>query len=564
MNVLGVSCFYHDSAACLIKDGKVISAASEERFNRQKNSPVFPLQAINFCLQAGGLTVYDVDHIGFYEKPFLKFSRVIVSHLQAYPFSFKHFLDTIPHWIQDRLIMPIIFKREVGFEKEPLFIKHHLSHAASAFLVSPFEEAVILTADAVGEWSTMACGTGRGNEIKMLKEIHFPDSLGLLYTAVTTYLGFEAHEGEGKVMGLAGFGNPTYLDKFKKIVKVYPDGSFKIDQSFFGFNQGFRMYSKKFVKLFGKERKKEETIEGRHCDIAASLQRFSEDVLISICRSLHKDLKIDRLCLAGGLFLNCVANSRILEETPFKEVFIQPAAGDSGGALGVASYIYNTLLNNPRSYVMEDAYLGPDFSANQIRRILLNKGLNFKELTEDNLAKQIAEKISQDKIVGWFQGKMEFGPRALGSRSIIANPCNPHMKDLLNSKVKKRESFRPYAPAILEERTRDFFLAKQFSPFMLLAAQVREDKKKIIPAVTHIDGTARVQTVSKKVNPRFWNLIKEFENITGIPLVINTSFNLKEEPIACSPWDALNGFLKSEMDILVLGNFVLEKPATIT
>ena len=559
MNVLGISCFYHDSAACLIKDGRVIAAASEERFSRKKNSPDFPIYAINFCLQAGNLTVYDIDCIGFYEKPFLKFYRVILSHLRAYPFSLNNFLDTLPHWLQGRLIMPLIFKKEVGFDGQILFIKHHLSHAASTFLVSPFDEAVILTADAVGEWATMTYGIGRGNEIKVLKEIHFPDSLGLLYTAVTTYLGFEALEGEGKVMGLAGYGKPNHLDKFRKIVKVYPDGSFKIDQGFFGFNQGSRMYSREFVKLFGKDRKAGEEIEERHCDIAASLQSFIEGVLINISRNLYKDFKTDKLCLAGGLFLNCIANARIMEETPFREVFIQPAAGDSGGALGVASYIYNTLLNNPRCYAMEDAYLGPDFSTNQIRRALLNSGSSFKELTEDSLIKYIAEKISQDKIIGWFQGKMEFGPRALGNRSIIANPCNPNMKDLLNAKVKERESFRPYAPAVLEERVRDFFLAKQFSPFMLLAAQVREDKKKIIPAVTHIDGTARVQTVSKKVNPKFWNLIKEFENITGIPLVINTSFNLTGKPIVCSPQDALDDFLKSKMDILVLDNFVLEK-----
>jgi len=559
MNILGISCFYHDSAACLVKDGKIIAAASEERFNRQKNSSNFPIQAINFCLQAGGLTINDIDYLGFYEKPFLKFYRVILDHLWAYPFSFKNFLDTVPHWLQDRLIMPLIFKKEIGFEGEIIFIKHHLSHAASTFLVSPFEEAVILTADAVGEWTTMSYGIGKGNRIKILKEIHYPDSLGLLYTAVTTYLGFEALEGEGKVMGLAGYGKPKFLDNFKQIVHVYPDGSFRINQRFFGFNKGSRMYSKRFVKLFGKERKVGEEIEERHCDIAASLQRFTEDTLIGISRKLHKDFDINKLCLAGGLFLNCVANGRIMEETPFKEVFIQPAAGDSGGALGVASYIYNTLLGNPRNYVMIDAYLGPEFSNSQIRKILINQSLNFKELTDDSLIKYAAQEIFQDKIIGWFQGSMEFGPRALGNRSILANPCNPDMKDILNSKVKSRESFRPYAPAVLEERVHDFFLAKQFSPFMLLAAQVRKDKEKIIPAVTHIDGTARVQTVSKKVNPKFWNLIKEFENITGIPLVINTSFNLKGEPIVCSPSDALNVFLKSKMDILVLGNFVLEK-----
>lgn len=559
MNVLGISCFYHDSAACLVKDGKIIAAASEERFNRQKNSSNFPIQAINFCLQAGDLTINDIDYLGFYEKPFLKFYRVILDHLWAYPFSFKNFLDTVPHWLQDRLIMPLIFKKEIGFEGETIFIKHHLSHAASTFLVSPFEEAVILTADAVGEWTTMSYGIGKGNRIKILKEIHYPDSLGLLYTAVTTYLGFEALEGEGKVMGLAGYGKPKFLDNFKEIVHVYPDGSFRINQRFFGFNKGSRMYSKRFVKLFGKERKAGEEIEERHCDIAASLQRFTEDILIGILRKLHKDFDINKLCLAGGLFLNCVANGRIMEETLFKDVFIQPAAGDSGGALGVALYIYNTLLGNPRNYVMVDAYLGPEFSNSQIRKILANQNLNFHELTDDDLVKYVAQEIFQNKIIGWFQGKMEFGPRALGNRSILANPCNPNMKDILNSKVKSRESFRPYAPAVLEERVADYFKAEQFSSFMLLAVKVKENRKAIIPAVTHIDGTARVQTVNKMTNPKFWNLIKAFGDISGIPVVINTSFNLHGEPIVCSPSDALNVFLKSKMDMLVLGNFVLEK-----
>jgi carbamoyltransferase len=559
VNILGISCFYHDSAACLVKDGKVVAAASEERFNRQKNSPLFPIQAINSCLQAADLTAYDIDHLGFYEKPFLKFYRVILSHLRAYPFSFKNFLDTMPHWLQDRLIMPLLFKNEIGFDGEAMFIPHHLSHAASTFLVSPFTEAVILTADGVGEWATMSYGIGKGNQIKILKEMHYPDSLGLLYTAVTTYLGFEALEGEGKVMGLAGYGKPRFLDNFKEMVKVYPDGSFRIDRRFFGFNEGSRMYSKGFVKLFGRERRKDEEIQERHCDIAASLQRFTEDILVGISRDLYSTFKIDRLCLAGGLFLNCVANSRILEETPFKEVFIQPAAGDSGGALGAAVYIYNTLLGNARNYTMTDAFLGPGFSDSHIRNILRHQRLEYKEFADDDLARYIAEKIFQNKIVGWFQGKMEFGPRALGNRSILANPCNPGMKDLLNTKVKKRESFRPYAPVVLEERAADYFEAKQFSPFMLLAAKVREDKKTLLPAVTHIDGTARVQVVNKITHPKLCGLLEAFEHLSSIPVIINTSFNLRGEPIVCMPAHALDVFFRSKMDILVLGNFVLEK-----
>ena len=559
MNILGISCYYHDAAACLLRDGKIVAAAQEERFNREKYSPVFPINAINFCLQAGDLTIYDIDYIGFFEKPFLKFSRVILSHLRSYPFSLKNFLDTLPSWLEDRLIMPLVLKKEVAFEGKVLFIKHHLSHAASAFLVSPFQEAAILTADALGEWATMTYGFGKGSDIRVLKEIRYPDSLGLLYTAVTTYLGFGALRGEGKVMGLAGYGKPRYIDKFREIVTVKPDGSFRLDSRFFGFNKGFRMYSRKFVKTFGKEREPEGKIEERHCDIAASLQKFIEETLITIARNLYNDTRMEKLCLAGGLFLNCVANSKILEETPFKEVFIQPAAGDSGGALGVASYIYHSILGNPRNYVMTDAYLGPYFTEKQLRRTLINHNLDFKELNDSDLVKYIAKELSQNKIVGWFQGRMEFGPRALGNRSILANPCNPDMKELLNSKVKKRESFRPYAPAVLEEKAGELFKLENSSPFMLLAPQVKEGKEELIPGVTHIDGTARVQTVSKSTNPRFWRLIKEFENITGVPVIINTSFNLRGEPIVCTPEDAISCFQRSQMDCLVLGNYVIEK-----
>ncbi len=558
MNILGISCFYHDSAACLLRDGKIVAAASEERFNRQKNSPQFPSQAADYCLQAGDISVYDLDYIGFYEKPFLKFSRVILSHLKDYPFSLKGFLDTIPFWLQDRLIMPLVFKKELGFQGKILFIKHHLSHACSAFLVSPFDEAAILTADGVGEWATMTYGLGYGQNIKITKEIHFPDSLGLLYTAVTTFLGFEALEGEGKVMGLAGYGKPRYADNFKEIVEVKSDGSFRLDRRFFSFSRDGRMYTHKFVKMFGDERIPESEIEERHCDIAASLQQFTEETLISIVRNMHKEVGLNKLCLAGGLFLNCVANSRIMEDTPFKEVFVQPAAGDSGGALGVAAYIHYSLLNNPREYVMTHAYLGQDFSAIQIERLLINQGATYLKLEEDELCRYVAKKISEDKIIGWFQGRMEFGPRALGNRSILANPCNPGMKDLLNSRVKEREPFRPYAPAVLEERAGDFFILTGDSPFMLLSFRVRAEKKDLIPAVTHIDETARVQTVSKKTNPRFWNLIKEFENITGVPLIINTSFNLRGEPMVCNPEDALSCFQRSSMDCLVLGNYVVE------
>jgi len=559
MNILGISCFYHDSAACLIKDGVIVAAAQEERFNRIKNSCEFPISAINFCIQKADITFNDIDYVGFYEKPFFKFYRVLSNHLKDWPFSFSNFLDTIPKWLQDRLIIPLILEKEIGFKGKVLFIKHHLSHASSAFLVSPFEEAAILTCDGVGEWATLTCGFGRGNDVKICKELRYPNSLGLLYTALTAYLGFAANQEEGTVMALAGCGNPGYLDKFKKIFNVKPDGSFIIDTSYFGFNKGSRMYSRKFIKTFGKDRKSGDKIEERHRDIAASLQKFVEEALISIARALHNETKMDKLCLAGGSFLNCVANNKILEEASFKELFIQPAAGDAGGALGVASYIYHTILKKPRKHVMTHAYLGPEFSATEIRRALLTNNLNFQEFDESGLTKNIAEKLANNEIVGWFQGRAEFGPRALGNRSILANPCNPNIKGLLNSKVKKREPFRPYAPAVLEERANEFFEMRCKSPFMLLAPKIKTEKKELIPGVTHVDGTARVQTVGKDTNQRLWQLIKEFENITGIPMIINTSFNLRGEPIVCTPEDAINSFKKSEMDCLVLGDYVIDK-----
>jgi carbamoyltransferase len=559
MNILGISCHYHDSAACLIRDGQVVVAVQEERFNRKKNTSEFPIHAINHCVLEGGITFADIDYIGFYEKSFLKFSRVIIDHLQAWPYSLNNFLQTMPYWLQDRLVLPLTLEKEIGFKGKVFFIKHHLSHAASAFLVSPFDEAAILTGDAVGEWATMTYGRGEAQDIQVLKEIQYPNSLGLVYTAVTTYLGFAAHEGEGTVMALAGCGRPKYLDKFKEIVKVKADGSHIIDTRFFGFNQGPRMYSRQFLKMFGPDRKLEATIEERHCDIAASLQKFTEETLLTITRYLYQETKLDKLCLAGGLFLNCVANSKILQQGLFKEIFIQPAAGDSGGALGAAAYTNNCILRNPRNYVMRHAYLGTGYLDAQIKRILLNRNIIFNEYSDDGLSKHVAQQIADDKIVGWFQGKMEFGPRALGNRSILADPRNPGIKEILNANVKKREPFRPYAPVVLEERAEEFFELPCRSLFMSLASMVKEGKKEVIPGVVHADGTARVQTVSKTTNQKLWQLIKEFENITGIPIIINTSFNLRGEPIVCTPEDAIDCFQRSKMDCLVLGNYVIER-----
>ncbi len=559
MNILGISCYYHDSAACLLQDGKVVAAVSEERFNRIKNSEVFPINAINYCIQAGGIAFGDLDYIGFYEKPFLKFSRVIIDHIRAYPFSLRSFLERIPNWLKDRLVLPLILKKELGFDKKVFFVKHHLSHAASAFLVSPFKEAAIITADGVGEWTTTTCGIGRGNDIKIIQEITYPDSLGLLYTAVTSYLGFLAHQGEGKVMGLAAYGQPRYLDKFYKIIQPKPDGSFRINQKFFGFNKGARMYSRQFINLFGKNRKANEGIKQCHCDIAASLQKVTEDTLINIANSLYLNTKMDNLCLAGGVFLNCVANNKIIENTPFSKVYIQPAAGDSGGALGVACCIENLILKRPRKFIMDSAYLGPEFSPIEIKRCLITRNFKFTEFNEDELLEFVAKRILDNKIVGWFQGRSEYGPRALGNRSILANPMFSGIKDLINKKVKKRESFRPYAPAILEEKMSEYFNLTQHSPFMLLAGEVIAEKRELIPGVMHVDKTARVQTVSKQVNPKFWRLIKAFETLTGIPILLNTSFNLRGEPIVCTPNDAVGTFLNSEMDYLVIGDFIASR-----
>ncbi|MFH0985846.1 MAG: carbamoyltransferase [Candidatus Omnitrophota bacterium] len=559
MNILGISCHYHDAAACLVRNGEIVAAAQEERFDRRKNSSAFPVHAINYCVQAAGITFADIDHIGFYEKPFLKFSRVLIDHLRAWPHSLGHFLKTMPHWLEDRLLLPLTLEKDLGYQGKVFFIKHHLSHAASAFLVSPFDEAAILTSDAVGEWTTMAYGYGRGSNIKISKEISYPHSLGLVYTAITTYLGFAAHEGEGTVMALAGCGKPTYLKALKDIVKVSADGSFAVDQRFFGFNHGGRMYSRRFVKMFGPDRKPEERIEPRHCDIAASVQKLTEEVLLAVARQVRQDTGMDRLCLAGGLFLNCVANTKILEAGLFKEVFIQPAAGDAGGSLGVAAYIDRCVLKNPKHSSMSHAYLGPSFSEEQIHRILLNHDAAFEVYEDEALASFVAKQIAENKVVGWFQGHMEFGPRALGNRSILGNPCHPGMKEILNDKVKKREPFRPYAPVVLQERAREFFDLECLSPFMLLAPQVRDEKKSLIPGIVHVDGSARVQTVGRDTNPKLWQLIKAFEAITGVPVIINTSFNLRGEPVAGSPEDALRCFFESDMDLLVLGNHVVAK-----
>ncbi|HNW44495.1 MAG TPA: carbamoyltransferase N-terminal domain-containing protein [Elusimicrobiales bacterium] len=559
MNILGISAYYHDSSACLTRDGEIAAAAQEERFSRRKNTPDFPRAAINYCLQSGGITVSDLDCVAFYEKPFLKFARVLTGHIGAWPRSLDSFMTAMPLWLKDRLSLPLTLKDDTGYDGKVFYIRHHLSHAASAFLPSPFENAAIITADAVGEWATTSCGTGRGSEITLDREIKFPDSLGLLYTAVTTYLGFEAHEGEGKVMGLAGCGRPVYLEKFRRLAQVAEDGSYRLNQDYFSFYGGSRMYSPRLEELLGPARAPEGPLDERHADIAASLQKFTEDLLVRMARDLRARTGLEDLCLAGGVFLNCVANQKILENSGFRNLFIQPAAGDCGGALGAALYAANCLSNKPRAAAMTHACLGPEFSQREIERALNSAGLPAPRLSDGELFERTAGLLAAGRVTGWFQGRMEFGPRALGNRSILGDPRNPEMPRLLNDRVKHREPFRPYAPAVLEEKAGDYFELRAPSPFMLLAPPVRKERAGLIPAACHADGTARVQTVGKPVNPRFYALIEAFERKTGVPIVLNTSFNRRGEPVVCEPAQAIKLYLETEMDALALGNFLLEK-----
>ncbi|NBX69494.1 MAG: hypothetical protein EBR01_11085 [Proteobacteria bacterium] len=559
MVILGLSSYFHDSAASLWVDGKLVAAAQEERFNRQKNTPVFPIQAINSCFQTAGLSPTEIDHIGFYEKPYYKFYRVIFDHLTSWPKSYPSFRRSLPKWFQERLSLPLTLQEELGFEKKTYFIPHHLSHAASSFFMSPFEEAAICTADSVGEWASLSCGTARGNTIQLLKEMRYPESLGLIYSAVTTYLGFKAHSGEGKVMGLASYGKPTLTKKFEEVVNVLPDGSFKIDPSFFPFNSGNKMFGQKMIDTFGPPRTPESEITDRHQDIAASLQEFFENTLVTITRKLHEETRLENLCLAGGVFLNCSANQKILERSGFKNLFIQPAAGDAGGALGVAAYINHAILKNPRTEPQESSSLGPKFSSSEIERALRSQGLNFKKLSPEDFLGTVSEALMRDQAVGWFQGRMEFGPRALGNRSILASPLTAKMRDYLNHQVKKREGFRPFGPVVCVEDAPNYFDLSIPSPFMLLAPKVKKEMQSRIPAVTHADETARIQTLTESQNPKLYRLLKVFGEKTGTPVLVNTSFNLRGEPIVCSPDDAVSCFKTSDLDALAIEDYWVEK-----
>jgi len=560
MNILGISALYHDSAACVLRDGEILAAASEERFTRKKHDSDFPLNAIRYVLGESGISIDDVDYVGFYDKPLVKFERILSTYISTFPKSFGSFRKAVPLWLKEKLWVPHTIHKKLDYDGEILFGEHHMSHAASAFLVSPYEEAAILTLDGVGEWATATQGVGKGNDITLLREIKFPHSLGLLYSAFTYFLGFKVNSAEYKVMGLAPYGEPKYFDLImKNLIDVAEDGSFKMNMDYFAYDYGLTMTNGKFSELFGVPvREGESKLEQVHKDIAASVQKVTEEVVLRQAMDLHRQTGLNKLCMAGGVALNCVANGRVVRETPFKEIFVQPAAGDAGGAIGVASYIYHTVLGNERKQVLKHAYLGPEFSTDEVREYLERQGQAYNEYSREELLKVTAKLIEEQNVVGWFQGRMEFGPRALGNRSILADARNEANRDTVNLKIKFRESFRPFAPTVLAEHSKDYFELDCDSPYMLLVAQVRESMRHI-PSVTHVDGSARIQTVNREQNELYYDLIKEFNNLTGCPVIINTSFNVRGEPIVCTPHDAYLCFMRTNMDYLVMDRFVLDK-----
>lgn len=560
VTVLGISCYYHDSAAALIRDGEVVAAVQEERFNRDRYSPQFPLQSVNYCLQQAGITILDVDEVAFYEKMYLKFQRTVIGHLCGYPFTLRNFLDTMPLWLKDRLAVSYDVEEQLTYKKPVLHVKHHLSHAGAAFLVSPFERAAILTVDGVGEYATATWGVGDGTRIQVKKELSYPHSLGLLYSIVTAFLGFRVFTGEGKVMALAELGEPTYLDHFRKLVHIAADGSFRLDTSYFSFNRGEKMHNQRFEDLFGASRDYGAPLEQRHKDIACSLQRTTEEVVLRMARHLHAVTGERNLCLAGGVSLNVTANSRIRNETPFENIYIQPAAGDAGSALGAAAVVYHSLLEQPRKSVMHSCALGPSYPARKVEVALRNAKANFRKLERAELVDEVARRLADGQIVGWFSGRMEYGPRALGNRSILADPSRPDMKDHINARIKQREAFRPFGASILAEHVGDWFDFEGESPFMLLVADVLPERRDTIPAVIHVNGTSRIQTVTREHNGVYHDLIAAFHARTGVPMLLNTSFN-KQEPIVNTPDEAYATFVKTGMDCLVIDDYLVERPA---
>jgi carbamoyltransferase len=566
MLILGISAFYHDSAACLVRDGRIVAAAQEERFSRIKHDSSFPQNAVKACLQIGGCDIRDIDYVVFYEKPFLKFERLLETYLRRAPGGFGSYLKVIPLWIKDKLWMKHSIQQQLNYQSEVLFSEHHESHAAAAFFASPFQSAAILTVDGVGEWTTTAYGKGQGNELQLDWEVRFPHSLGLLYTAFTYYLGFRVNSDEYKVMGLAPYGQPAYTKQIEDhLIALREDGSFALDLDYFDYETGFTMTSQRFDRLFGgPPRKPTEPLNQKHKDLAASIQAVTEEVMLRLSRRVRAETGEDRLCLGGGVALNCVANRRILREAGFRDIWIQPAAGDAGGAVGAALSVYHRFLGRPREGngscdAMQGACLGPRFEKQEVRRVLDAVGAQYQELPENELIHRTCSELKDGAVVGWFQGRMEFGPRALGNRSILADPRRADMQRKLNLRIKFRESFRPFAPSVLEERQAEFFESESPSAYMLLVAPVSAARRNSIPAVTHVDGSARIQTVNEQQNGRYYRLIRTFADMTGCPLLVNTSFNVRNEPIVCSPRDAYNCFMRTNMDVLVMEDFFLTK-----
>ncbi len=570
MYVLGISCFYHDSSAALLKDGEIAAAAQEERFTRKKHDISFPQKAIEFCLKSQGITIKDIDYIGFYEKPFLKFERILYQHLQSFPLSYKIFLSNLPSWFNEKLRVTKIIRKKLKYKKSILFIEHHLAHAASTFLISPFKKSAILTIDGVGEWTTTAYGIGQESDIKLLKEIKFPSSLGLLYSTITAYLGFSVNNSEYKVMGLSPYGNMDkntnqYYRKLRKVIDIKEDGSYRLDMDYFVYHYSTKMPSQKLCNLLdGPIRKPESELTQRHKDIAAAVQLITEEVLIKILNNLHNVTKCENLVFAGGVALNSVANGKILKNTNFKNVWIQPDPGDGGTSIGAAAYIYHTLLNKPRTKYLETAYLGPEFLNKEIKEFLDTNKIKYHEFTSPKeLVEKTAQLIYNNRVIGWFQGKMEWGPRSLGNRSILSNACNSKMQEILNLKVKHREKFRPFAPAVCEDDALKYFDCDKPIPlstdFMLMVYPVKKEFRDKIPAVTHIDGSGRLQTIRKTQNPLYYNLIKQFGKLSGIPILINTSFNIRGEPIVCTPYDAYKCMMGTGIDYLVMGKFIIKR-----
>ena len=585
MDILGISCFYHDSAACFVRDGKIIAAAQEERFTRKKHDPRFPKNAISYCLEEAGIKIQSLDYLVYYDKPLLTFERLLMSYLTVAPKGLKSWLEAMPLWLGKKLYIPKVIKKETGYEGDVLFTEHHEAHQASAFYPSPFNEAAILTVDGVGEWATASYGTGRGKDLTILKELHFPDSLGLLYSAFTYFTGFKVNSGEYKLMGLAPYGAPNYKNIIlSELIDLKDDGSLRLDLSFFDFIGGLKMTNNRFAELFGGPPREPETdITQREMDIAASIQAVAEEAVLKMVNHVYKETGQKYLCLAGGVALNCVANGRILRETPFDDIWIQPAAGDAGGALGAALCTWHRYLGNDRNNdtgydTQQGSYLGPSFSAQTVEKFLATNNYVCHKLDSDKRARTIAELISEGKIIGHMSGRMEFGPRALGARSIIGDARRQDTQTVMNLKIKYRESFRPFAPTVLEEKASEYFESDRPSPYMLLVANVREErrlpqpskdelpmmerlkvKRSDIPAITHLDYSARLQTVNKRDKPDYHEIISEFEKLTGCAVIVNTSFNVRGEPIICTPEDAYRCFMRTEMDVLVIEDFIMFK-----